>query len=372
MGVARLLALRARAQGGTLLTLLVLTATVAAILAGTVGYTRAAGVATVRSTLEQAAPRDAGIQVQTRLAADPEAQDAGVRATLAEHLGPDAVTVTRALWTEALGADVGPERVRVVLAELPGTGWAAEGGQPGPGEVLVPAQAAEDLPAGTELAVGGRTLTVAGSWEPTDERTWFADPMVAAGGDGSTVGPLLTDAATLTGAAEAPFVRWTVYPDVPALTVADLPGLAEGLAALDFALGDDDAIAVRGLTLTGQLADTVAELREATSTAAAVGLVPVALLAVISLVALVQVVRLLGQTRARETEILVARGAAARQVTAWSAVELTAVSLVGAALGTVLAAVVVERLDGGAAQRGRRRARPGWTRGRGARRGPRW
>ncbi len=354
MRAPRLLVGRSRAQRGTLLTLLVLTATVAAILAGSIGYTRAAGVATVRGTLGEAAPRDAGIQVQTRLAEDPQAQDAAVRQAVAE-LGQDALTVSRTLWTEAVGAETGEEEQRVVLAEAPAEAadLVVDGALPGAGEVLVPAQTAADagLSPGTELVLDGVPLTVSGTWQAADDRTWFADPMVAAGYDGSAVGPLLTDAETITDAVSAPFARWTVYPRAESLTVADLPVLAAGLAELDFVLGDHDAVAVRGLTISGELPETLADLRAATSTAAAVGLVPVALLAIISFIALVQVVRLLGQTRARETEILVARGAAARQVTGWSAVELAVVAVVGAALGTVLAAVVVGRLDGGDAQR---------------------
>ncbi|WP_299278111.1 FtsX-like permease family protein [uncultured Georgenia sp.] len=344
MRVARFLLRRARAQLGTLLTLLVLAATVAAILAGTIGYTRAAGVSTVRSTLVEAPAREAGIQVQTRLADDPDAQDAAVRATLTRLLGPD-LAVSRGLWTEPLGARAGQEELRVVLAEPVADVALA------PGQVLVPEQVAGELPPGATLEVRGTALEVAGTWHPTDDRAWFADPMVAAGTDGSAVGPLLADPGTVTELTDAPFVRWTVYPDPAALTVTDLPALATGLADLDFALGADDAVAVRGLTVTGGLAQTVADLEEATRTAAAVGLVPVALLGVISLVALVQVVRLLGQARARETEILVARGASPRQVTVWSTAELVVVALVGSAVGTVLAAVVVGRLDGGAAQR---------------------
>src|SRR5699024_8849193 len=261
----RLLLQRALAQRGTLLTLLVLTATMAGILAGTIGYTRAAGVATVRSTLTEAAPQDAGVQAQTRLAADPDAQDAAVRATVAALLGQQ-TAVSRALWTEPVSAQVAGQETRVVLAEPPADGITVAGEAPGTGEVLAPAQAG--LAPGAELNVAGTRLTVTGTWQTTDERAWFGAPLPA---DSSAVGPLLTGAATITELVDAPFVRWTGYPAPAALTVADLPGLAAGLAELDFALGDDDAVAVRGLTVTGGLAETVADLQETTSTASAVG-----------------------------------------------------------------------------------------------------
>lgn len=347
MRAPRLLLRRGRAQRGALLTLLVLTATVAAILAGSIGYTRAAGVATIRATLAEAAPHEAGVQVQTRLADDPEAQDAAVRETVAALLGRQA-DVSRALWSEAVGAEGNGQKLRVVLTELPDGVVVSDGERPAPGELLVPEQAAEaGLTTGSEIIVDGVTLTVSGTWRADDERAWFTDPVVE-----NALGPLLTDADTVREAPGAPFARWTVYPRAESLTVADLPALADGLGRLDYALGDDDTVAVRGLSVTGDLAATVEDLRDATATAAAVGLVPVALLAVVSVVALVQVVRLLGQTRARETEILIARGAAVRQVTAWSAAELAVVAVAGGALGTALAAVVVGRLDGGDAQRG--------------------
>ncbi|MEE6289156.1 FtsX-like permease family protein [Georgenia sp. MJ173] len=367
MRVPGLLLRRARAQAGTLLTLLILVTCVAAVLAGSIGYTRAASVATVHDTLEDAAPTAAGIQVQTRIAEDAPAQDAALRAAVARHLGGTELDVARALRTEpasatVAGADGGaggeaePVQVRVVLGELPAdpADITVTGDLPGAGEVLVPEQSAADsgLEPGTVLTLRDTTLTVSGTWQALDPeaRAWFADPMVAAGADGTTYGPLLTGAETITDVDPAPFVRWTIYPRAADLSVADLPGLQAGMAELDHAL--DNAVAVRGLTIEGTLAQTLAELELATSTAAAVGLVPVALLAIISLVALVQVVRLLGLARSREVEILVARGAHPRQVTLWSGAEIAVVSVLGAALGTAVALVVVGRLDGGAAERG--------------------
>ena len=360
MRVPFLVLRRARAQLGTLVTLLVLVASVAAILGSGVGHTRAAGVATVRATLDEAGPTAAGVQIRTRLAEDGAAQDAALRAVLAQRLDGVDLDVARSLRTEPATAELGPTepavQVRVVLGELP----AAEddivvtGELPGAGEVLVPEQSMETagLVPGSELTLRGTTLTVSGTWRAVDPeaRVWFADPTVASGVDGATYGPLLTDAATITATDPAPFVRWTVYPESARLTVADLPVLTSALGGLAHAL-DDDAIAVRGLTVEGSLDETVAELELATSTAAAVGLVPVALLAIISLVALVQVVRLLGQTRAREVEILVARGAHPRQVTLWSAAELAVGAVLAAGVGTAVALAVVGRLDGGSAQR---------------------
>lgn len=359
---------RARAHAGTLATLAVLIAVVAAILAGAVGYSRAAGIATVRTTLEAAAPTAAGFQVQTRLADDPATQDAALRGALADLLPGISLDVTRTLSTEAATAHLAqspagdeaaePAQARVVLGELPADERAVvvtAGDRPAPGEVLVPEQTADEagLSLGAELTVRESVLTVSGTWTPADEedRLWFADPLVTAGADAGAYGPLLTDAGTITATDPAPFARWTVYPAATTLAVADLRALTDGLAQLDHALGSDDALAVRGLTIEGTLAQTVADLQRATSTAAAVGLVPVALLAIISLIALVQVVRLLGQARAREVEILVARGASPRQVTRWGGLELAAVTVPAAGVGTALAAVAVGRLDGGAAQR---------------------
>src|SRR5690606_41732856 len=140
-----------------------------------------------------------------RLADDPAAQDAALRATPSRRLRPD-LAVSRGLWTEPLGARAGQEELRVARA-APVADVALA-----PGQVLVPQQVVGELPPGATLEVRGTALEVAGTWHPTDDRAWFADPMVSAGTDGSAVGTHLAVPGTVTELTDETFVLFAVYP----------------------------------------------------------------------------------------------------------------------------------------------------------------
>ncbi|MDO8144300.1 FtsX-like permease family protein [Isoptericola sp. 178] len=153
--------------------------------------------------------------------------------------------------------------------------------------------------------------------------------------------PLRIDRAERPDGDDTPFVEWTLVPVVGEVLPADLAGFAAGGSTLHGALRAADAVAVRGLTVEGDLAQRAAAEQEAQAAARAVLTVPVALLALVALVALVQVARLLAQARERETEILVARGADGRQITAAAGLEALVVCLGAATLGTAAAAAAL-------------------------------
>ncbi|HWV77549.1 MAG TPA: FtsX-like permease family protein [Isoptericola sp.] len=138
-----------------------------------------------------------------------------------------------------------------------------------------------------------------------------------------------------------PFVRWTLTPDVAATGTADLTVLATGADALLETVLADDAVAVRGATVTGDLGERAAAAAEAAAAAAAVALVPMLVLALAGAVSVGQVARLLAATRAAEVHLLVSRGASAGQLTAAGAAEATLVVLGGAAVGAGAAAAVL-------------------------------
>ncbi|GAB3084139.1 FtsX-like permease family protein [Isoptericola nanjingensis] len=138
-----------------------------------------------------------------------------------------------------------------------------------------------------------------------------------------------------------PFVRWTLTPDVAATGTADLAVLAAGSDALLEAVLSDDAVAVRGATVTGDLGERAADAAAAAAAASAVALVPMLVLALAGAVAVAQVARLLAATRAGEVHLLVSRGASAGQLTAAAASEAVLVVVVGAALGAGAAAAVL-------------------------------
>lgn len=138
-----------------------------------------------------------------------------------------------------------------------------------------------------------------------------------------------------------PFVRWTLTPDVAATSVGDLRVLASGADGLLETVLADDAVAVRGATVTGDLGERAADATAAIGAAAAVALVPMLVLALAGVVAVAQVARLLAATREGEVRLLVSRGTSPAQVTAAVAAEAGVVVLGGAVVGAGAAAAVL-------------------------------
>ncbi len=138
-----------------------------------------------------------------------------------------------------------------------------------------------------------------------------------------------------------PFVTWTLAPRPEAVGPADLGVVASGAERLRTVLYDDDAVAVRGLTVEGTLGETARVAHEALRAAQAVAGVPVTLLGLVSLVALVQVARLLAATREAEVGLAVSRGASARQVTVAAVLEAVLLAAAAAGAGSAAAAGVL-------------------------------
>lgn len=142
-------------------------------------------------------------------------------------------------------------------------------------------------------------------------------------------------------ASSTPFVTWTLAPRMAAIEPADLGVLAAGSERLRVVLRDDDAVAIRGLTVDGALGQTARSAHEALRAAQAVAGVPVTLLALVSLVALVQVARLIAATRDGEVVLAVSRGASPRQVTGAATVEAVVLGVLAAAAGSAAAAGIL-------------------------------
>ncbi|WP_265520878.1 FtsX-like permease family protein [Oerskovia flava] len=352
-----LIARRARAQLGLLVTIFLLAAGIAGAVGGTVGYVQSASVAAARDGLAAVDPTGRALQVQTRLAADPLEQDARVRAAVAAHFPGVPLDVVRTLRTEPLDArlDAESEPVRLVLDVDPaasgttGLDLDLDGDPPSTSGTaptgVLHAGAAEALGVQRDDVLtiesrdGETDVVVGGTWRASDVEagSWFGDRLALTGVDEALYGPLLVDEATLDLLGTAPFVRWTLVPRLGELDPDALTTVAAGAQDLRTTLRGDDAVAVRGLTVQGELGTTAAVTGATVQAAAAVTLVPLALLALVSLVAMVQVARLLAQTRATEVALLVARGASVRQLSVSSAAEATMVVGVGALVGTLVA-----------------------------------
>ncbi|GHH78282.1 FtsX-like permease family protein [Promicromonospora soli] len=383
MSRATLLARRSTAHRGLLALVWLLVAVLTGALGVTVGWTQAAATAGARDGLAAAEPSGRAVQLATRLADDAEAdaQDVRVQQVLAELLDGVPHRVAYDVRTEpqytsgADGKDLGRWSVALLPAPsreaaLAGAGadgvTLVDGAWPaGTEEAAVQADAAEaaGLAVGDTIRLGvdpedpvttGTPVTIAATWRVTDpdDAVWLGDPTMLTGSDGAYPGPVVVSQEVIAGLDTDPFARWTVVPDGPALTPADLPALAALTPEIERILGEDADVAPRGLTIAGTLATTAADLEAALRAADAVALVPLSLLALVGVVALVQVARLLAATREGEVALLVSRGAAPGTVTAAAVVEGALLALTAAAAGGAAAWAalrIVARADAGAA-----------------------
>jgi hypothetical protein len=360
----RLMRRRARAQAGLLALALLLTVLATAAVAGATGYVSIAAQDGVQTGLRTAAPQDAALQVRTRLAADPAVQGRAAAEVLADAFGDLPVDVHRSLTslpapgssgTRELGdVVVGSDGAFTAHATVVDGRWPSPSGSDSAVPTAVQADAAEALALdlGDVVTVtldgGPVPLEVVATWRATDaaDPRWFGDPLVARGEDEAegTAGPFVVDEDDLARFPGLTLVRWTLVPDLAALTPSEVPAL---VAALDTAverLGDDDAVEVQGLVASGGLRDT---LRGVDANLAGVrGVTTSAVLVVVltGLLALSQIARLLTGVRQAETLLLRSRGTSLGQVTGATVLEAVLVTVAGAAIGAGVAAALLRTL----------------------------
>jgi hypothetical protein len=357
---SRLVLRRARSHAGLLALVALLAALVTATLVVALGYAGLAAQDGVTAALRDAGPRSAAVQVHTRLSEDPQAQQAAADEVIGAAVGalpvavlPSARSLTLAATTPGDGATVGAvqvgadealaEHAEVTAGTWPATGATADGVP-----VAVQADAADVL----GLAVGDRlvltsddsraeplTVQVAALWRATDadDPRWFADPLVAAGTDGTVAGPLILPADDLAAVPGMVLVRWTLVPDPERMTPGDLAGLRAGLDGLGRRLLDDDAVDRQGVEVSGDLAATAARVDGVLAAVRGVSAAAAALAVLVGLVVLAQLARLLVEVRGPETVLLRSRGLTTARLARWSAVEGLVVLGVGAVVGGLLA-----------------------------------
>lgn len=362
---------RARASTGLLLTLLALVTATTAILAGAVGYSGAAATTAAREAITGAVPQEAGIRVQTRQAADPQAQDAAARERIDAAFSPAPVTVQRTVVTPPRPVTVDGERVEGDLVALSsesltpdapdvdervdvveGT-WPQPSADGEPVQGLLHAAAAQewDVTVGETLDVGGVPVTVAGLWRPVDpdDAYWFGDRLVATGREDGQRGPLVVDPGAAGELVDAPFVRWTVQPDASEIQPHDLAHLASAAESLRSSLKTPE-VEVRGVTVDGDLAPTAATAATNLATASALGVIPLSVLALVTLLSVVQLARLLSTTREAQAQLLVARGATRAQVLVSTLAESAVVTVLGSTFGGLIAWGVLRAVPAGSGQ----------------------
>ncbi|MEV5069850.1 hypothetical protein MRBLMI12_001432 [Microbacterium sp. LMI12-1-1.1] len=142
-------------------------------------------------------------------------------------------------------------------------------------------------------------------------------------------------------------VAWRLTPTPAALDADGVERLARGLARVPEAIRESDA-AEGGIVVSGGLADAVDGVAVGAIAAAAITPVPIVILAVLAWFAVLQLARLLGAARGRETRVLVARGLSAGQDTALAGIEAAVIVTAGTVAGVAGAVAAVATAWGAA------------------------
>ncbi|MGD8149933.1 FtsX-like permease family protein [Ornithinimicrobium sp. Y1694] len=366
---------RAQASTGLLLTLLALVTATTAILAGAVGYSDAAATTAARQAITGAVPNEAGIRIQTRQAEDPAAQDSAATRIIQDAFAPAPVSVQRTVVSEPRQAssEDGTLEGRLVVISSPSLVADAEGidervelvdgswpaattspdTDPVPAMLHTGAAQAWEVEVGDTLTVAGVEVTLAATWRPVDpeDAYWFGDRLAIAGRttDGSERGPLIVAPGTVGRFVDTPLMRWTVQPDASRIQPGDLAHLASAAETLREDLRVD-TVNVRGVVADGDLAPTATAAATNLATASALGVIPLSVLVLVTMLAVVQLARLLATTREAQAGLLVARGATRTQVLVSTILEAAVVTVLGTALGALLAWGVLQFVPAGDAQ----------------------
>lgn len=367
MGTWGLVVRRARAGVALLVTLLVLTAGATAIIGGTFAYSEAAATTSARQALTETVPTEAGMQVQTRLGADPAGQDALARELIDSAFAPVVVNVQRTFVSDPRA--VQGQQVQLVafasaalepadprfgeLVQLVDGQWpsgTARVGTAVPAALHRGAAEAFGVGVGDTLVVGGTPVLVAATWQPVDAQDpfWFGDPLVETGGNDADklAGPLVVGQDAIGGFGTVPLVHWTVQPDVDLIHPEDMPGMAQAAAKLKATI-TGSSVGVRGVVVEGDLAPTAATAGRQLQTARALGLIPIVLLLMVSVISIVQIVRLQAAARSAEGQLFIARGTSGAQLLTWTVLESVVVVVLATALGIGAALAVIHQVPAG-------------------------
>lgn len=345
---------RTRAHAGLIVGLLGVVALVAGLLSGMAGFVAASALDGARTILASAPDDAGGVLVGIRLTADgAEAQDAAVRQGIAEQLGGAPLVIVRTVVSEGIRLQGSGTRA-LLLSDATIAQRAAldEGAWPSaPGQTALQADAAAllGLVTGDVVAVpaaDGQSidLEIVGLWRATDPRAvdWLADPLVARGGDGRTVGPFVIVEQQWAAIETRPIARWSVAPDAASIRPPQIDAIARGLPELAGALDDDPRTGGSGVTVDGGLAVTIAQLQRAAVAVSGITPVPIVLIVGVGLAAILELARLLVGVRRDESALLRSRGASARDLTLAAAAEWLVISVPAAVVGALIGALVAD------------------------------
>jgi hypothetical protein len=347
------------------------TAILAGLGSGLLGYLAAALDNGVRTAIQSSAGESGALRITLDLTDDPDDQDRRMRALLAEVFDSGGRLPLEVIRTESIGQGV--ELVRpgaeepedpdaepittavVTIPDLETTAALVDGDWARAVDELTmqaDAAAALDLSPGDRVILGGTDFRLTGVWRVVDalDPRWFGDPLVSSGLSAlGEYGPVAIDAASwdelcieVSGTCGRHDAEWTLIP-ADDFGSADLAAVVRGAEELRDALGAEFETMAR---VEGQLADTATVLSSRVDAVRSV--VPVALLlfAAIGLVTLAGLARLLTSVRADEVTLMRSRGASVGRLVGTTALESVVIAGLGAAVGAGAATGVLLLITG--------------------------
>ena len=315
-----------------------------AVAVGSVAFLAHEGTAGVQSELASRVGADLALQASLVPAANPELQDAQVRAAVASSLGGTGIRfdVTRTVSGEVrvetggdqLSVDPG---VALSVAEPGSLADLVEGSfADAETEVAVQADAARHLGLnpGSEVLINDATFTVSGTWRAKDylDPRWYGNPIVESGFD-DAYGPFIIIERAWTRLEAEPKAAWTVVPvDLADVTSTNLDEVITGWSRIqaDWRGQVDD---LQGFAFKRGLSTTLAELEIRLEGQRAIEPVAFTVLGVLGFVAVIELITLLVGIRATESYLHWSRGRPPWRISLRAGADVAVAATVGALAG---------------------------------------
>ena len=330
----------------------------AGLAVGLSGYLAGSATAGARAGLGALTGASGGFRITIPLAPDASGQDVRVRREIAAAVHADGhpvpLRVTRDIET-LTSVELDGERgvVRPALASIPGLSrlaklvrgsWAT-----GSSQATIQADAAQALGVRVgdrySLPHGGR-VTIVGTWRVDDASNpvWLGEALPIAGVDDNGVnGFVVIDPSLWHSVKSGAVARWTVVPRATLVTADDLGALQSSPDTVPSALLADKRNGT-SVDQDGRLQPAMAPILSNVLAATAVSIAPLVIVALLGVITLTELARMLTQLRAGESELLRARGATRLRLVLGAAVEAVVVASPAAALGAVVAVLLLPLL----------------------------
>ncbi len=335
---------RLRDSASTLVGVVAVVALVCGVGVGVVAYLEHEGTAGVRAELATRVGADLALQASLTPAANPDTQDAQVRAAIASSLASSGIrfdvtrTVSGDVWVGTSDAELSVEQgVAMSVPDFPSRAELVEGAfAQNETEVAVQADAAQELrlEPGEKVVLNGATFVVSGTWRATDylDPRWYGESIVATGFD-DAYGPFVVAEQAWSRLDADARASWTVVPaDISQVTSSNLDEVVRNWARIqaDWRGEVDD---LQGFGFKRGLSQTFSELQTRLDGQRAIEPVILTLLAALALVTAFELISLLAGIRSDDSYLRWSRGSSPGRIALRTAGDVAAAATIGAAVG---------------------------------------